>query len=673
MRARSKADKYTEGILKSAGIKYRPAIDGLRAIAVLSVIFYHAEITLNNVRLFKGGYLGVDVFFVISGFLITSLIITEYEKTSSFSLVGFYERRARRLLPALLVVILVSLPFAWAYLLPSQLIDFSKSTIASIFFGSNIYWHSSLQEYGAESSLLKPFVHTWSLAVEEQFYIIFPLLFLAAYKSFKSSLMILLAVCLLASLQFAEWMNKDYLSFAFYMLPTRFWEILSGALSAFVSLNYPREINNSFCCRTLSMVGILIIGYSVVFSGFGNDHPGYMTIFPVIGTALVVYFSDSLGVVTRVLSSRFLVGIGLISYSLYLWHYPVFAFGRIIEPSPDGCSKIVWLVLTVFFSLLTYAFLEKPFRNRRRVSIKTFLVVIVPMIFLIVAFSAVSIHKSGVRARFSDLIDIYDKNEFDNRILQVESWAPLNEMAKERGFGESKADKASVFEKEVLWFSGKPGATKVLIIGNSHGKDLFNALHQNADLFPNFEFARYAIEIGEDKQYYAQLFMSPNFKLADIIIISTRYSSSPRKKRGIAGSDIEVLPEVIRELKGRGKTVLVGSNTVEFENIQGQPVFDWYVKNRKNSFSIGELKYLFFENRDLRKAGSNDQILEICRRLGVPYLDKQDFICDLHKDTCEGITPDGYKSFYDQGHWTLEGAEYFGRRIHKLNWLGIGK
>ena len=155
-------------------LTYRPEIDGLRAIAVGAVILYHAQINIFNQQAFTGGFIGVDIFFVISGYLITSIILKELITTGSFSFKHFYERRVRRILPALLLVMLVSLPFAWMYFIPSSFIDFSKSIIYSLGFSSNFYFHYSGQEYGAIDGLLKPFLHTWSLSVEEQFYIVFP-------------------------------------------------------------------------------------------------------------------------------------------------------------------------------------------------------------------------------------------------------------------------------------------------------------------------------------------------------------------------------------------------------------------------------------------------------------------------------------------------------------------
>ena len=166
-------------------LTYRPEIDGLRAIAVGAVILYHAQITIFGHQPFKGGFIGVDIFFVISGYLITSIILKELLTYGSFSFKHFYERRIRRILPALLFVMLVSLPFAWTYLMPLRFEDFSKSILYSLGFSSNFYFFYSGQQYGAESGLLKPFLHTWSLSVEEQYYILFPIVLLITFKYFR--------------------------------------------------------------------------------------------------------------------------------------------------------------------------------------------------------------------------------------------------------------------------------------------------------------------------------------------------------------------------------------------------------------------------------------------------------------------------------------------------------
>src|SRR6056300_266157 len=201
-------------------LTYRPEIDGLRAIAVCAVILYHSKITVLDEKIFKGGFIGVDIFFVISGYLITSIILKELVTTGSFSFKNFYERRVRRILPALLFVMLVSLPFAWMYLLPDNFIDYSKSILYSLGFSSNFYFWYSGEQYGAESGLLKPFLHTWSLSVEEQYYILFPIVILIIFRYFKNYLIHILILGFLISLGLADWISRNHPSFNFYVLPT---------------------------------------------------------------------------------------------------------------------------------------------------------------------------------------------------------------------------------------------------------------------------------------------------------------------------------------------------------------------------------------------------------------------------------------------------------------------
>ena len=174
-------------------VNYRKEIDGLRAVAVLAVIIYHSKINLLEYEIFKGGFIGVDIFFVISGYLITLIILKELNETGNFSLKKFYERRVRRILPALLVVVLASIPFGWMYILPSSFIEFSKSIIYSLGYSSNFYFWFSGQQYGADDGLLKPFLHTWSLSVEEQFYILFPLILMASYIFLKKYISVIKA------------------------------------------------------------------------------------------------------------------------------------------------------------------------------------------------------------------------------------------------------------------------------------------------------------------------------------------------------------------------------------------------------------------------------------------------------------------------------------------------
>lgn len=218
-------------------MSYRKDIDGLRAIAVLGVIFYHSEILIGSKFFLSGGFLGVDIFFVISGYLITSIIYQENKKKKTFSFLNFYERRIRRLIPALLVVLLFNLFFAYFLLLPVQFKAFINSVISSIFFYSNIYFHYSGQAYGEAILSSKPLLHTWSLAVEEQFYILYPIFFIFLISFLKDKIKYLFYLIIITSVLFASITNESHTSFNFYMIITRAWELMIGGLIALKHIN----------------------------------------------------------------------------------------------------------------------------------------------------------------------------------------------------------------------------------------------------------------------------------------------------------------------------------------------------------------------------------------------------------------------------------------------------
>jgi peptidoglycan/LPS O-acetylase OafA/YrhL len=290
--------------------------------------------------------------------------MSEMAETGRISVLGFYERRARRLLPALILVMLASLPFAWYYMAPEQLTDFSKSLLFSLFFSSNFYWYFSLQEYGVESALLKPFLHTWSLAVEEQYYIVFPLLLFSLYKFARRYLVVILIGGLAASLVFADWMTSTNQSFSFYMTPARFWELLAGSLVAIYMLHNPTPHRSSRWQLAMPSIGMVMILGSLIYMGYDSRHPGFATVAPVLGTMFIIMFKDNSEWMTRLLSHPKMVYLGLLSYSLYLWHYPIFAFGRLADSEPGIIQKAVWIVLTLLLSVFSYHFVEKPFRSK---------------------------------------------------------------------------------------------------------------------------------------------------------------------------------------------------------------------------------------------------------------------------------------------------------------------
>ncbi len=319
MPARPTPKVLLSAALPKITMKYRREIDGLRALAVLPVILFHA-----GIQGFSGGYVGVDVFFVISGYLITSIILAERE-AGSFTLAGFYERRARRILPALYVMAAACIPFAYLWMLPGDLVEFSQSLMAVAAFASNIlFWRQT--DYFAAATQLKPLLHTWSLAVEEQYYMVFPLLLLAAWRFGRRKLLALLATALLISLAVAQWGVTHRPAATFYLLPTRGWELLVGALAAFYLSGRRPEVDR---WRELkASAGVALIAYGVFMFGEGTPFPGLNALVPTAGAVLIILFADAGTYVGKLLGSRAFVGIGLVSYSAYLWHQPILAFAK---------------------------------------------------------------------------------------------------------------------------------------------------------------------------------------------------------------------------------------------------------------------------------------------------------------------------------------------------------
>ena len=303
---------------------YRSEIDGLRALAVMPVIFFHA-----GFEAFSGGYVGVDIFFVISGYLITSIILNE-KQNNNFTLINFYERRARRILPALFLVMLVTIPLGWLLMLPDQFVDLGKSLYSTSLFSSNIlFWLQS--GYFEGPAELKPLLHTWSLAVEEQYYLFFPILVMLIWNLGKNWMIVIISLIGILSLITAQIASYESPSANFYLLPTRIWELVLGVLAAFYLLNKPSDfrILGKVASDLLSLLGFGMIFFSVFTFNKFTPFPSFYSLLPTLGTLLIILFATKNTKVGKVLSLSPIVGVGLISYSLYLWHQPIFAFARI--------------------------------------------------------------------------------------------------------------------------------------------------------------------------------------------------------------------------------------------------------------------------------------------------------------------------------------------------------
>jgi peptidoglycan/LPS O-acetylase OafA/YrhL len=348
---------------KHKTIPYRKEIDGLRGIAVLSVILFHA-----GFEQFKGGFVGVDIFFVISGYLIASIILYE-KKNDTFSFWEFYERRARRIFPALFFIILVSLPFAWFWMKPTDLKNFSQSLMSVSTFVSNIFFWRQ-EGYFTANMELKPLLHTWSLAVEEQYYVLFPIFLSIILRFGKYKVLTLISIIATISLIVSQWGCINKPAATFYLLPTRSWELLIGAILAmYLFTKKQKKIKCNLITEISGFVGVFCILYAILMFDENLPFPGVYALIPTLGTVILILCTTEQAVIGKFLGNKFLVGLGLISYSAYLWHQPIFAFIKLYNIAEVTTYTRCCLILsTIILAYFTWRYVECVFRNKQLVS-----------------------------------------------------------------------------------------------------------------------------------------------------------------------------------------------------------------------------------------------------------------------------------------------------------------
>ena len=614
-------------------LTYRPEIDGLRAIAVGAVILYHAQITILGYTPFKGGFIGVDIFFVISGYLITSIILNELVTTGSFSFKHFYERRIRRILPVLLFVMLASLPFAWMYLLPNNFVDYSKSILYSLGFSSNFYFHYSGLEYSVKG-LSHPFLHTWSLSVEEQFYILFPVVLLFIFKYFRKHLLTILVVGLIISLQMADWSSRNYPSASFYFIHTRMWELLAGSILAYFEIRLGHRSQNKILNLILPFIGMVLIGHSILYFNDEMFHPSFYTLSPIIGVCLIIWFSNNDELITKTLSTKLFVGIGLISYSLYLWHYPIFVFAARLNIS-DGniLNKLLIGVFVLILSIISYNFIEKPFRVTKIKFKKVFVFLLLKFLFILstgVYFLNIKFHPfltkySGEHKNFELN---YDYNKF--------------------------SDKKNVF-----------------IIGDSYADNLLNIFSKNKKMVDDYYFytaladnlgANYQIECLNgffkenklicDKNLFS--FLQTQYNKSNYIVFAERFDDG----KTFLSDDFDNIVEFLK--KDKKKFI------VFLDDISGADILDVYIHRKERLPNLNELEELedkFFEKVTNWKKNKLKRVKEKLSKNNIKFLTRSELFCDYSIRKCHLIKNDN-KLYSDYGHITNNGANYFSKKIN---------
>jgi peptidoglycan/LPS O-acetylase OafA/YrhL len=444
-------------------LKYRSDIDGLRSIAVLLVILNHAGFTF-----LSGGFVGVDVFFVLSGYLITSIIAAKV-KTESFDFYWFFVRRIKRLLPASFVVIFVTAIAFTFIMLPQDLVRFYKSIIWVVFYLGNIFfWREHGGYFGGDAGEA-PLLHTWSLAVEEQYYLVWPVIILLSYRYIgpKRSLYFF-AAFFVGMTVFSEWGTQVTIGAAYYLLPTRFFELMAGSLLALFWFQIPQL--STIVRNMLSVIGAVLIVGSAILLTEHHSFPGYNALYPVMGTVLLVL--SQTGWLNRLLSLTPFVFIGKISYSMYLWHWPIFTFMRYSAIELTLPVQISCIALTFAVSVLSWRYVEQPFRESKEVRFKhVFLkMFLLPSIILSI-LAGIGIAYKGFPERFS------------SNVLQMETALNSHADISRQGCHAALRESENLPQLECVEYlpaQTNNSVADIFVIGDSHGNHFVPFLHELA-------------------------------------------------------------------------------------------------------------------------------------------------------------------------------------------------
>ncbi len=435
---------------------YRPEIDGLRSIAVLAVIFYHARLAP-----FTGGYVGVDVFFVISGYLIAGIIHREVSG-GRFTFFGFYERRARRIFPALFFIAALCIVPSLILQTPKQFKDFAQSLIAVSTFVSNYFFYFKTGYFGTNAEEI-PLLHAWSLSVEEQFYVLFPIVLLVIERFARKRLGIVLGVLWIASFAWCVHTETIDPQYNFFSATSRAWELLSGALLAikFDAMAWRRRVTE-IGANLLSLLGIALVLGSVFLLDQSTPFPGFYALAPIGGTVLLIGFAVPSTWVGRVLASAVPVFIGQLSYSAYLWHQPLFAYARLASVDrPPAAVMLALIAVTIGLAYLSWRFIEQPFRKRSNFSRRTIFAASAVVSAAIVAFGAYGHLAKGFPGRFS---------VEQTAIAATATTSPLRDTCHTEGVNYLRpASACRYFGKTVHW----------AVMGDSHVVELAYALAQD--------------------------------------------------------------------------------------------------------------------------------------------------------------------------------------------------
>lgn len=638
---------------------YRADIDGLRAVAVLLVIFFH--INKNSV---PGGFVGVDIFFVISGFLITQNISSQIEQ-GKFSLTEFYRRRIKRIIPAMAFVVLLTTLFSQYFLLPVDALKEARSALWSMFSLGNIFFWKYLDTgYFATESMTAPLLHLWSLGVEEQFYVFWPF-FLLLLSKFKLHKFWSLIVFVLAFFSFAlgEWWYAEHPTFVYYMLPFRAGELMAGALAAravmqqkksIPTLNAPKKYFTELC----AVMGVLLITWSAFCLSDADKFPGFNAVFPALGTGLMLYAGAVSNRVNSLLAFKGLVWIGLISYSAYLWHWPVLAFLRYGYGYANlaFAPGVAVFLLTLLLAYLSYRFIETPFRNssaRFKPIVTRFFILPAGVLIVLIVFIQ---NTDGLGVRYWTPYRLIHQD----LISQTKPAVEYDYVCQKPELG-----KQDIESSACVLGRGAGDSQSVLLWGDSNASHYIGMLATFAEMegfrFRNMEHGSCPPLMSDPMPYVSeQIYPGCSRSLDrvysalthyDVLIISASWSVYQKQNANF----LQTFRKSVLSLVAQGKKIIL---------IGKIPTFKTYDRFCK----VKALVYPYLNcdiprqkmNADI--ASSNQFLRELAARHdNVEYYDIQNELCN--EEGCSPLDKNGEALYYDGSHLSLESSWSLGRHI----------
>ena len=658
---------------------FRLDIQSLRAISVLLVIFYHFNLVFNNHPLFSGGFIGVDIFFIISGYVISNIILIELEKKKNFDFINFLEKRLRRLVPALYFLLIIIFIFGFFLLIPESFSELSSEIISNVFILSNFYFWESLAQYGAISGMERPLLHTWSLSVEWQFYIITSLIFFLFKKKLETYFNLYFLTLFVVSFVLNFFILTNQINFNFFFSGSRYWEFVLGILIRYnqtkAIMLFRNFLDDNKINYILFISFFIIIFFSLSFQFLENQK--FFFILAMISSSIIILLGNTKSYFSRFFNSKTLVFIGGISYSMYIWHYPIasFFYTTGYEYYFNNYIKLIAILPLFFISIFSYNFIENKFRNSLIINRKNFLILFISSSIFLVLLSMITIKNDGIFERIKithhqkNFIINYDKDRKDPGFYPEAFPAIIDDTKK-----------------------------TILVLGNSHGGEYFELISNTKYLKQKYNMIYSHIQIRCLKNLINGINKSNCFRKLDfskendfqkkisllkkvnIVILKTKWSEM----------DIEVLPDVIKFLKKKGIIVIVGSENPFFKIInnenfkpekkykssilvhalfQKNTILDkYYISKSKlpNNQDLIKMEKEYFNKIDWeRYMLNNDQLKKISTENDVIFFNDIEVFCNLAAERCD-VLADNNKIHWDEnGHTTFKSKLHLSNRLIK--------